>query len=36
MSNIKIWNNLDLNSLDGEIWKDIEGYNENYQVSNFC
>jgi hypothetical protein len=31
---IKISENLDLNDLDGEFWKDILDYEGNYQVSN--
>lgn len=30
------WKNVDLNSLDGEIWLDINGWDGLYQVSNFC
>ncbi len=31
---IKIFENLDLSDLDGEIWKDILDYDGDYQVSN--
>lgn len=30
----EIYKNLDLNNLEGEEWRDIEGYNGKYQVSN--
>jgi hypothetical protein len=32
---IKIFKNLNLKDLDGEVWKDIKDYEGNYQVSNF-
>jgi len=32
---MEIYENVDDLFLDGEIWKDIEGYNGDYQVSNF-
>jgi len=28
------WKNLDLNDLNGEVWKEISGYNGDYFVSN--
>jgi len=31
---MKIYKNLDLKDLDGEIWKEIEGYDGDYFVSN--
>ena len=31
---MEIYENLDLNDLDGEIWKEICGYNGDYHVSN--
>lgn len=31
---MKIWQNLILDNLPGEIWKDIQGYENFYQVSN--
>jgi len=31
---MEIYENLKLESLGGEIWKDIEGYNGDYQISN--
>jgi len=31
----KIYENRNIKNLDREIWKDIEGYNGDYQVSNF-
>lgn len=30
----EVWENLDLQDLDGEIWKDILDYEGDYQVSN--
>jgi len=32
---MEVYENLDLQDLDGEVWKEIEGYNGDYQVSNF-
>jgi len=32
---MEIYKNLSLEDLDGEIWKEIEGYNRDYYVSNF-
>jgi len=32
---MKIYENLSLDNLDGEIWKEIEGYNGDYLISNF-
>lgn len=32
---MNIWENKDLKDLEGEIWKDIDGYFDVYQVSNF-
>jgi len=32
---MEIYENRNLKDLDGEIWKDIEEYNGDYQVSNF-
>jgi len=32
---MEIHENLSLENIDGEIWKEIEGYNEDYFVSNF-
>ena len=31
---MEIWKNLSLEDMEGEIWKDIEGYEGLYQVSN--
>ena len=31
---MEIWENLSLEDMEGEIWKDIEGYEGLYQVSN--
>jgi len=31
---LEIHENLDLEDLDGEIWKEIEGYSGDYFVSN--
>ena len=31
---MEVYENLDLNDLENEIWKEIEGYNGDYQVSN--
>lgn len=32
---MEIYKNLSLEDLDGEIWKEIEEYNGDYQISNF-
>ncbi len=34
VANIPIWQNLSLENLEGEIWKDIPDYEGKYQVSN--
>lgn len=32
---IEHWKNLDLNDIEGEVWRDIKGYKNIYQVSTF-
>ncbi len=32
---MEIYENLDLNDLDGEIWKEVDGYDGDYFISNF-
>ncbi len=34
MQNNEYWKCLDLNNLEGEIWKDVPNYEGLYQVSN--
>ena len=31
---IEHWNNISLEDIDGEIWKDIIGYENIFQISN--
>jgi hypothetical protein len=32
---MEIWQNIDINDLEGEIWKEIKDYEDFYKISNF-